>query len=407
MALPIDIDLEFPGRRVTYLDTAARSLLPVRSRRASEALLEQRMLGTTRKDDMFACVERARAAFARLINCSPDEIAITKNVSDGVNAAALALGMAAGDNVIVCPALEHPANIFPWYNLARRSGVEVREIAADGDRLDPARAIAALDYRTKAVALSIVSFSPGLRTDITLLAEACSERGVFLLVDGAQSVGVLHTDVESPRIDALAVSTQKGLLGPYGMGFLYVRRTWAERMRPVYLSRFGVDLGKTHEAARGAADAPFAAGARRFDVGNYNYEAAAIADASLALIEEVGTPAIERHVVRLSHGLARGLLALGLPVAGGNPGGHLGSIVSVGRHGAGGHDSTDDIEMNSLHKALMESGVRMSVRQGMLRFSFHLFNTEADVARVLQVVQIWQQCTVGKRAAAPAQRGNQ
>lgn len=405
MSLPINVHDEFPGRRsLTYLDTAARGLLPARSRQAAEAFLELRVLGTARKDDMFACVERCRSTFANLINCSPDEIAITKNVSEGVNTVAAALRLEAGANVVVCPSLEHPANIFPWYNLARLNGVEVREVDAPGGRLDAARMIAAMDHRTKAMAVSEVSFSPGLRSDLGALSAACRTRDVFLLVDGAQSVGMMHTDVEAEGFDGLAVSTQKGLLGAYGMGFLYVRRAWAERMRPVYLSRFGVDLGKSNEAARGAADAPLAPGARRFDVGNYNYESAVIVDASLSLIRQIGTRAIEAHIVSLSHALARGLISLQLPVAGGEPGRHIGPIVCVGRHGAGGHDTTDDPELASLHSALTDAGVRLSVRQGMLRFSFHLFNTATDVERVLDIVRGWQVKTARLANASLPQR---
>ena len=59
----------------------------------------------------------------------------------------------------------------------------------------------------------------------------------------AQSAGIMHTDVAAMNIDALTTSTQKGLLADYGMGFLYVRREWAEKMQPAYLARFGVDLG--------------------------------------------------------------------------------------------------------------------------------------------------------------------
>ena len=390
MALNIDLDGEFPGaRRATYLDTAARSLLPASSRAAALAMLDHRMQGTANKDMMFATVERTRAAFAKLIGAEADEIAITKNISEGVNIVASSLPIGAGDNVIVCPDVEHPANIYPWYNLTRRLGVEVRAVPARDGQIDAQAFTAALDRRTRAVALSIISFSPGLRADLTAIADACRTHDVFLFVDGAQSVGILHTDVEALGIDGLAVSTQKGLLGPYGMGFLYVRQNWAERMMPVYLSRFGVDLGRTHEAARGGADAPLMAGARRFDVGNYNYEAAVIADRSLALLASIGTEAIERHVVGLAHALAERLYALGLPVAGGRPGPHLGPIVCVGRHGAGGHDSTEDVAMASLHRAVVEADVSMSVRQGMLRFSFHLFNTERDVERVVGVARAW------------------
>ena len=120
------------------------------------------------------------------------------------------------------------------------------------------------------------------------------------------------------------MSTQKGLLGIYGMGFLYCRQSWAERLNPVYLARFGVDLGATHEAARGGDDFRLMPDARRFDLGNYNFAAAAGVDVSLATLDRIGTRNIEAHVTRLARRLASGLDQLGFPVAGGGSGAKLG-----------------------------------------------------------------------------------
>ena len=110
---------------------------------------------------------------------------------------------------------------------------------------------------------------------------------------------------------------------------------------------------------------------------------------SMDIIASVGTKAIENHVTGLAHGLVQGLLDLGLSVAGGAPGPHLGGIVSVGEFGAGDHDTTDDPRINSLHRHLTENGVRLSVRQGMLRMAFHLYNTEDDMGRVLELAGQW------------------
>ena len=84
----------------------------------------------------------------------------------------------------------------------------------------------------------------------------------------------LSPHLPASAIDALSVSTQKGLLGLYGMGYLYVRREWAERMRPAYLARFGVDLGKAdvHESDIGEHAYSLMPGARRFDLGRYRKE---------------------------------------------------------------------------------------------------------------------------------------
>jgi selenocysteine lyase/cysteine desulfurase len=345
------------------------------------------MLGAADKPAMFATVERARARFAGLINAQPGEVAITKNISEGLNIIAAAQPWRPGDNVVVCRELEHPNNIFPWANLKRRVGIAIKDVPARNGRLLAEDVIAAIDDRTRLVTLCEVSFSPGLRANIKSIGKVTRAHDVFLLVDGAQSVGIVHTDVEEAGIDGLAVSTQKGLLGLYGMGFLYCRRRWAERLDPVYLARFGVDLGATHEAARGDEDFRLMPDARRFDVGNYNFAAAAGVEVSLALLERIGTRNIEAHVTRLTRRLASGFDQLGFSVAGGGPGDQLAGIVSVGRHGAGGHDSSDDPHMQKLAEHLRGSGVRLSVRQGMVRLSFHLYNGDNDVDHVLDVAR--------------------
>tara|TARA_B100000809_G_scaffold205905_1_gene207835 strand:- start:41 stop:1252 length:1212 start_codon:yes stop_codon:yes gene_type:complete len=381
---------QFPGTEgVTYLDTAARGLLPLAAKMAVESHLDDRLLGRADKASMFAAVEEARGRFADLINAEADDIAITKNVSEGLNIIATAFPWEARDNVVLCLDLEHPNNIYPWLNLRDRAGIGIKAVPGRDGHISADALIDAIDDRTRVVSLSTVSFSPGFRTEVEPVGKACRERGVFLLADGAQSVGILHTDVEQLGLDGLAVSTQKGLLGLYGFGFLFCSRTWAERLRPASLARFGVDLGEAHEAAKGGESYSLMAGARRFDLGNYNYPAAMACVESMDIIASVGTKAVETHITGLAHGLAQGLLDLGLSVAGGEPGPHIGGIVSVGEFGSGGHDTTDDPRIDSLYSHLTEHGVRLSVRQGMLRMAFHLYNTEDDMCSVLELASQW------------------
>src|SRR6185312_5304436 len=129
--IDIDIAAEFPGLAGgPYLDTAARGLLPRSAHAAITASLESSLMGTADKSAMFATVERARERFAKLINALPAEIAITKNVSEGLNIIGGALDWRRGDNVVLCRELEHPNNIFPWANLKQRLGVEIRDVGA-------------------------------------------------------------------------------------------------------------------------------------------------------------------------------------------------------------------------------------------------------------------------------------
>jgi len=378
---------DFPATaRWTYMDVGARSVWPICVRQAVDAYLDDRMMNGGDKAGMLEMVEETRRTFARLVNADPDEIAFTKNVSEGLNIVANSAGLHAGDNVVLCPELEHPNNVYPWLNL-RRLGVEVRAVPPRECAIHVADMLARADERTRIVVASSVTFAPGFRTDIDSLGRACRDRGIMLVVDGAQSIGVLATDVRRSCIDVMAVSTQKGLLGFYGMGFLFCRRAWAERMHPAYLARFGVDLGDAHEASMGAFDFRLQPAARRFDLGNYNYLAAAAAKASMTYLMSFGAETIENYVVGLAHRMARGLLESGYPVCGGVPGAHLAHIVSVGNLGGGGRDSTQDPRLDALYKHLTDHRVRLSIRRGILRFSLHLYNTAADVDRVLDLAR--------------------
>ena len=381
----------FPAtERITYMNVAVRGLLSTRVREAVDAYIDSHQYGNWQKHSELAMIEHTRMSFAKLINADADEIAFTKNASDGLSTIAASLPWQSGDNVVFCPELEHPNNVYPWLNLKRRIGVEVRSVEPDDGRIPADRIANTMDERTRLVTVPTVSFSPGFITELAPIAERCRELGTFFLVDAAQSIGVQDTDVKELGVDGLAVATQKGMMAFYGTGFLYCRREWAERIEPVYLARFGVALNAdAHETSMDVDRLEYARGARRFDVGNYNYLGATAAEASLELIHELGTPAIEKHVRGLAFRLSEGMLVLGLPVAGASPGPHIGHIVAVGKSGGGRHYTADDPRMNSLHDFLIENGVRLAIRRGILRFSLHVYNNTDDVDRVLHLTREW------------------
>ena len=378
----------FPGHATsTYLSTCTRGLLPAPAREALHAHLEELATGSTDKAALFAATEATRAAFARLIRCDSDEVTFTKNVSEGLNMVAASLPWRAGDNVVVCLDLEHPNNVYPWLNQRARNGIEVRTVPARNGNIDVTRIIDAIDTHTRVVTLPTVTFAPGFRTDVVTVGRVCRERGVFLLADAVQSVGILDTDVAALKVDGLAVSTQKGLCGLYGMGFLYCRKAWAERLTPASLARFGVDLGEhAHEAATGTPNYALMPGARRFDLGNYNYPAIVVARASLDLLSNVGTQAIDAHVTRLASRLSQDLQALGIDVANPATPTGRGSIVCIGTPDPRAHDRATNPEIAALSDRLSSGGVVHTIRRGMIRLAFHLYNQDSDVERVLELV---------------------
>ncbi|MGV6873481.1 aminotransferase class V-fold PLP-dependent enzyme [Pseudochelatococcus sp. B33] len=379
---------EFPGAdQWRYFDVAARGLLPRSARRAIDADLDARMNDGGDKAEMFRTVERVRDRFARLIGADADDIAITKNISEGLNIVAVGYPWSAGDNVVVCAEREHPNNVYVWLYLARTRGIRVKLVESVEGRIPTDAVLAAIDDRTRIVAASTVTFMPGLRTDLDTIGEACRRRGVLLLADAAQSAGILKIDVRRTAVDAIACSTQKGLLSLYGMGLLYVRREWTERIAPTYLARFGVDLGDAHEADLGSPDFQFMPGARRYDLGNYNFTAARGLDASLMLLEAVGTEAIENYVVSLSRRLAEGLRGAGFAIAGDPAAADFASIVTV-------YDDGDTLA--SLSQFLKSNKVKFSERRGAIRLSCHLYNSTDDVDDVIDIASRFRRRVTNK-----------
>ena len=369
-----------------YLDVADRGLISTEVRSAVATFLEACARGDA-KDAARSWIAQARQGFAQLVGALPDEIALTKNVSDGINAVATAVDWRPGDNVVLCEELEHPSNLVPWHNLRDRNGVTLRNVEHDNWAIDPERVIGAIDARTRLVTLSMVTFAPGFRADLVSLGTACRSRGVLLLVDAAQTAGVLDIDLSRLPVDALAVGTPKALLGLYGMGFLFVRSDAAERLHPAYLSGQGVD-----RAATPGADRPVSlkAAAGRFEVGNPNHVGCVAAATSIAQLQAVGTERIEAHAVNLASTLSDGLKEIGLPVLQAPSEQARAHIVAVGSGLEPSLDTTSNEMLRSLHAYLTRHRVRLSVRRGVLRFSVHGYNTHHDIAQTLELARAWR-----------------
>lgn len=390
----------FAGTRAgPFLDMSARALFYDEGRKALDRHLDAMAEGRVDKKGLFDAVEECRELFAALIGSHADEVAFTRNVTDGIAAFGAALDWRPGDSVVVCEELEHPANIYPWYGLARRHGITIRNVREKNGMAPLEDILAAMDESCRIVAISAVSFAPGFRFPVAELGAECRRRGVHLVVDAAQSIGVVETHVEDWGADVLAASTQKGLMGLYGLGFLYVRRSVAETLNPAYLSRFGVEQDG-HEASLGdPISGRLAPGARRFDVGNYNYPAIMAVTPSLKLILDLTPKAVEDHAFGLAREFALRMLAVGLPVYGGRPGPWSSHIVTIGTELGCANDTAADLGMTSLYESLVSGGVRLSIRRDLLRFSFGIYNNQHDIDRVEQLAREWMR---GRNTARPA-----
>ncbi len=175
--------------------------------------------------DFFEPVERARTLFAQIINApNPQRIALIPSVSYGIATVANNLHLTAKDHIVVVED-QFPSNMYSWQRLAARTGAQIKTVKAPQSApRTPAwndALLAAIDDRTRLVAIANVHWADGTRFDLAAVRACTREAGALLVIDGTQSVGALPIDVTALQPDALICAGYKWLLGPYSIGLAY------------------------------------------------------------------------------------------------------------------------------------------------------------------------------------------
>jgi cysteine desulfurase/selenocysteine lyase len=365
---------DFGGK--VYLDCAAQGPFPIETVEAVRRALRLKEHPEEIPGSLYESLPgRAREAVARLLDCDPECVALASGASHGLNLAARSLPLVKGDEILLAEG-EFPANVYPWLNRVG-DGITVRRVGPAADRFVGEKdLIAAIGPRTRIITISHVAFSTGYRADLKTLGEACRERGVFLVVDGAQSVGAVDFKVSELPIDVLATSGDKWLLGPFGTGFTYVNPGILERLSVGDVNWMNVE-GSSNLGEGVGGPLRFRDGARRFDIP----EAASFLNlhgliASLSFLARVGIDGVEAHTRRLHDHLIRGLDATGLRVVSDlSPGRRSGILALEGSS----HEAT-----RAIFRSLRERGVVVSLRENLIRVSPHIYNTRADIESFLE-----------------------
>ena len=211
----------------------------------------------------YARADEVRGEIGDWLGVQAEEICFTRNTTEGLTLVAEGYPWQTGDNVVV-PADEYPTNLHPWRHLQSR-GVEVREVQSVHNRLPVEVLQRAMDGRTRMVSISLVQYGTGFRADLEGLGKVCAQKGVFLTVDGIQGLGVLPVHPKKLGVHALACGGSKWLLGPQGVGFLYLDQSWREKIRPTSVGWHSVEdpFQFRHEFP------PLAASAKRYEGGNH------------------------------------------------------------------------------------------------------------------------------------------
>ena len=308
--------------------------------------------------------ENARQRFARLIGARPGELATCENTSMGLSLAAALVAPQPGSNVVV-DELTHPCNVLPW----KRPGVQIRYARADGGRVDLDAFTELVDERTAAIDVCHVTMAHGFRHDLEALGRLAHAHGAFLVVDAAQSAGVVPLDVDRMQVDFLACPTFKWLFGPLGAGFLFVRGDLVNRQPPAITGWMGLK----HPERFDIHELTLHDDARRLQRGVHNAVGLVGASAGLDIIDQVGIQPIWDHVRGLAARLIDGLAEQDLRLLTEADEQQRGSIITIAAEDAG-----------AAQAALAGSGIQVGhYLPGQIRMDVAPFHSESDIDRTL------------------------
>ena len=355
----------------TYANSCSQGALSIDVREAYDEYLDGWDAHGAEWEHWVERAEAARAAFARLVNAEPAEIAVTTSVSQAVSALVSALPLEDGRRRIVISEFEFPT-VGQIAHAQEVRGAEVVHVRPEPDgRIPFERFAEAIDERTALVCCTAISYRSGYRLDVAEVARLARERGALCLADSYQAAGAIPLDARELGVDLLTAGTVKYLLASAGLAFMFVRRDLHERLLPTQTGWFAdEDIFRMD-----ISDYSPAADARRFDSGTPPVPNIYAGLAGMRIVEEAGVDAIEAHVGGLVELLLAGLDELGATVVTPRSKGDYGPLICIA-----------STQAEELVHALGDARVVTSSRDESVRVSLHLYNVPEDVERILHAL---------------------
>jgi selenocysteine lyase/cysteine desulfurase len=358
---------QFPvTESLIYLNHAAVAPLVRPAAEAMKRFSEDGMLyGSLHYETWLDAYGGVRRAAARMVNVTPQEIALLKNTSEGIATVAMGLDWRPGDRIVAFTE-EFPANQYPWRRLEESKGVKIEWLSVT----DPLEKIEAAAKGARLLAISFVQYLTGYRADVQAIGEICHRHNVIYFVDAIQGLGVFPLDARACHIDALAADGHKWLLGPEGCAILYISRELQEQVEPV-------EFGWTNVAGYndyGARDMALRQDAGRYECGTLNTIGCFGLRASMEFLLGVGVSKLAPMIQALGDQIAEGALRKGYEVLGQRTPETGAGIVSFRKSG---------MESTAVVDRLKEQKISAAARAGWVRTSPHFYITAEEIDKVI------------------------
>lgn len=183
-------------------------------------------------------IDKTHEKVAKFLNVTANEIAFTRNATEGLNIAARSLRLKKGDEIIISTH-EHVGGASPWMALAKDFGAVVKLIDLDFSGKNNLQIIKDnITNKTKVVAFSHITCTTGMKLPAKKIVELCRSKNIYSCIDGAQSLGMFPIDLADINPDFYASSGHKWLFGPKGTGILFINKNIIDKISPVFAGAY-------------------------------------------------------------------------------------------------------------------------------------------------------------------------
>jgi cysteine desulfurase/selenocysteine lyase len=376
----------FNGRVLAYLDNAATTQKPIQVIEAvrnfyaySNSNVHRGAYGLA--EEATELYESSREHIARFIGADPNEVVFVRGATEAINLVAYALGskkLRRGHKVLVTE-MEHHSNLVPWQLLGSK-GIKLDFLRIhDRGELSLDEFQNKLDDSVKLVAVTQTSNVLGTINPVKEMVELAHDNGSLVLVDGAQSVPHMETNVERLDADFLAFSGHK-MLGPMGIGCLYAKSVHLREMDPFQGGGEMINTVSLHHSTW--ADPP-----AKFEAGTPNVEGAVGLAAAVGYLENLGMENVRLHEEKLVDYTLKRMREIDAEVYGLTEPKKRGGVVSFNIKGVHPHDLATILDEKAIavragHHCAQPIMRWLSV-PATARASFYIYNTLEEVDRLI------------------------
>jgi selenocysteine lyase/cysteine desulfurase len=334
-------------------------------------------------DGSYGGYEASAERLAHFVGANTGEIALTHNVTEGLNIACWGLPLRRGDEVILTTH-EHVGNAFPWLNRQKLHGIVLKVYTPAATAAETLNRIAALITRkTRAIATPHIPCTQGQILPIKEICQLAKDKRLFSVIDGAHGPGMIPLDLHDIGCDTYASCCHKWMLGPKGTGFLYVRKDFQQTLQPYFVGGGG-DTGVWNMATNPIKTTEYAASAHRYYGGTQSLGLTKGVIASIDYLEGIGMENVHQRIKSLSRYTQQQLQSFDTEVELLTPTEDR-SFCAVNGFRIKGVDHT------TFFNRCMEAKVRIrSVSENglnSLRVSTHIYNSKSDVDKLIDQIR--------------------